>query len=167
VADVVGQRSRYWIRDTGSSNASWGDLRHMCRSEKAASTHALKNIGHVLEDPSWERSALPSAIIQRLSDWTFGERHLSWRCVGASVTATAVFCITFSWEFVGPPIYNSISMPALSLLFVAAEFVLVGIVPDYLALWKSRLLLKKAIRPGRSLSRAIMMILVDVGASGQ
>src|ERR1700723_2711007 len=60
-------------------------------AEKAARPEALKDIGQILKDPPWSRSVRQSAIIERIFVWTFGERHLSWRCVKRSAVATMIF----------------------------------------------------------------------------
>jgi hypothetical protein len=59
-------------------------------AEKAARPEALKDIGHILKDPSWKDSAQPYAIIQRVFNWTFGERHLSVKCLYRSVISTII-----------------------------------------------------------------------------
>ena len=59
-------------------------------AEKAARPEALADIGQILKDPSWSRSARPSAIIQRVFVWTFGEQHLSWKCVRRSALASTL-----------------------------------------------------------------------------
>jgi hypothetical protein len=41
----------------------------------------------------------PSAIIQRMFVWTFGERHLGLKCVRRSIVATALVAIISSCIF--------------------------------------------------------------------
>jgi hypothetical protein len=65
-------------------------------AEKVARPEALKDIGRILNDPSWERSVQPSAIIERVFVWTFGERHFSWKCVSRSMIATLVILIVLA-----------------------------------------------------------------------
>jgi hypothetical protein len=64
-------------------------------AEKAARPEALADIGRILRDPTWERSAQPSTIIERVFNWTFGDRPVSWRCVTRSMCATIIFVTAF------------------------------------------------------------------------
>ena len=113
-------------------------------AEKAARPMALKDIGRVLKDSSWSRSMRPSAIIEQMFDWTFGERHLSWKCVRRSASATILFvtavCL-FLFYRSGYFLYaNSYDEP----LELSAD-ILAAFLADYLALWKTRWLLRSKI----------------------
>src|SRR5690348_2765663 len=68
-------------------------------AERAARPEALNDIGRILKNPSWSRSLSPSAIIGRVFVWTFGERHLSWKCIHRSATATFLFAIIGGFIF--------------------------------------------------------------------
>ena len=70
-------------------------------AEKAARPEALKDIGRILNDRTWEQSVRPSAIVDRIFVWTFGERHFSWKCVSRSMIATFVilFCVGVNHVF--------------------------------------------------------------------
>jgi hypothetical protein len=137
-------------------------------AEKAARPEALKDIGRLLQDSSWERSAQPSALIERVFVWAFGPRHLSWKCVRRSLAATIVFVGTFSlvlamWSGVsGSVIWSLVSDDPW---YIVLEFVLVAALPDYIALAKSRFLIKRAT--GRSQGRYKLLILIatDILAS--
>ncbi len=121
-------------------------------AEKAARPEALKDIGRILKDSSWERSVRPYAIIERLFNWTFGERHLSWNCVKRSAMATIIFCLTFAaiyhvalgtdfgpvLLFLGVPVATSTVRLAFG---IGISVLLLGFLPDYLAIAKTRLLL--------------------------
>lgn len=119
-------------------------------AEKAARPEALKDIGRILKDPSWSSSLSPSAIIERVFVWTFGERHLSWECVHRSATATVLFAI------IGGFIFNSAVADSITgfrkeadsmatgigvAIGAFATLFFFGLLPDYIALWKTRSLM--------------------------
>ena len=147
-------------------------------AEKAARPGALKDIGRKIKDTSWERTVRPTAIIERTFDWTFGERHFSWRCVATSLIATLASClalaigyhltlgIDFSFWFAaykpnGPAEYEG----GISVLALAAlGLLLFAILPDYLALGKTRILLSAIAPRPRTLS-TLLLIFADIGLS--
>jgi hypothetical protein len=134
-------------------------------AEKAARPEALKDIGQILKDPPWSRSVRQSAIIERIFVWTFGERHLSWRCVKRSAVATMIFLTSLTmiycavWKADLEP-FGSLkdalgwthspttpeSMPAVGgiLLRMFLGIALMACVPDFLAVGKTRVLVKCA-----------------------
>jgi hypothetical protein len=69
-------------------------------AEKVARPEVLKDIADTLEDPSLERLVQPSAIIERVFNFTFGDRHLSWKCVRRSVGATICFLVIIGAFFI-------------------------------------------------------------------
>jgi hypothetical protein len=134
-------------------------------AEKAARPEALADIGRILKDPGWERSVRPAAIIERVFNWTFGERHVSWKCVTRSVCATIIFVTAFvitlyltqrrlpfdkNWGAVpfGVPIVTG-----------TIEVIFVGFLADYVALWKTRLLLQVSRRQSRP---GLLLVPVDI-----
>jgi hypothetical protein len=133
-------------------------------AEKAARPEALHDIGRILNDSSWERSVHPSAIIERIFIWTFGERQLSWKCIWRSILGT--FCITLlSFFFVGGlSEYVSLDGPFFMtyLVFFMIFFgiILLGIVPDYISLWKTRFLLSRLDRKETTVT-AFVLFVVD------
>jgi len=137
-------------------------------AEKAARPEALKDIGRLLQDSSWERSAQPSAVIEWVFVWTFGERHFSWKCVRRSIEATTIFVATFSlmlamWSRLsGSEIWSLLSDDPW---YIALEFVLVAVLPDYFALAKSRFLIKRATRPRQAGYKLAILIVSDICAS--
>jgi hypothetical protein len=140
-------------------------------AEKAARPEALNDIAKVLKNPSWSRSVRPSAIIDRVFLWTFGERHLSLKCIRTSLLATIaivsagliiqeVLAGTFSAVFFpnGFEILNMLTAP-----FVVALVSLVAAFPDYLALWKTRLLLRWLSKNPPSLLIWVLVLLASEG----
>lgn len=100
---------------------------------------------------SWSRSLRPSLIIEQVFVWTFGDRHLSWKCIRRSATATILFSI------IAGLIFHSVVTGTLAefrqqagtttttmigvttAVFMTLFFF--GLLPDYIALWKTRLLI--------------------------
>jgi hypothetical protein len=118
--------------------------------EKSASSHALIDITKKLKDTSWQGSLRPSLIIEQMFVWTFGERHFSRKCIRRSMAASLVFMLSLAIMSVAHGYAHSgrldISVPTLEehepfvLNFVMA--ILGGLIPDYLALGKSRVLIR-------------------------
>ena len=108
-------------------------------AEKAARPEALRDIGRILKDSSWQGSVRPSAAIHRIFVWTFGEKHLSWRCVIASILATVATLIVLSFRDMHAVLENFAAYrgPWLLIIFFATT----SFLPDYVALYKTRLLL--------------------------
>jgi hypothetical protein len=113
-------------------------------AEKAASQQALADIGRILKNTTWERSVRPSAIIERVFVWTFGERQLSWKCVSRSIVASAVVLSLValmhrhelaSWSFGGTSSLVWFDTALLLISFFAAS-----VIPDYISIGKTRLL---------------------------
>ena len=115
-------------------------------AQKAARGDALRDISMALRNFSWSRSINTAAITEHVFVSTFGRRHFSTRCVIGSALATALF-----W-FVGSLVMHyEIGTPVSTLLInflerphIWLEFTLVcGFIPDYIALWKTRVLLRR------------------------
>jgi hypothetical protein len=119
-------------------------------AEKAARPEALRDIGRMLRDSLWSRSLRPSLIIEQVFVWTFGDRHLSWKCIRRSATATVLFSI------VAGLIFHSVVTDTLAEFRQQAgtTITMLGVttgvfvalfsfclLPDYIALWKTRLLI--------------------------
>jgi hypothetical protein len=149
-------------------------------AEKVARPEALKDIGRILKDPSWSGSVRPSAIVERVFIWTFGERHLSWKCVRRSMIATLfliasiglVYSSILEVEFVPigelrlyfappanfPPNFVKLVDPLGVLVSICISFILLAAIPDYIALWKTRVLIRQNTRP----ASMILIVLLDV-----
>ena len=132
-------------------------------AEKAARPEALQDIGRVLKDPSWSRSVRPSAIIERVFVWTFGERHLSLRCIRQSVTATVIFvgvllsAFLVGWHIDLPGFLRNVENTPVFF----AVIMVCGIALDYVALAKTRWLLRiSAVHAGRR--APVFLIATDV-----
>jgi hypothetical protein len=116
-------------------------------AEKAARPEALEDIGRILKERSWSRIVRPTEIIERVFVWTFGERHLSLRCVKRSGLATVLFFIgSVCIMYIHHPgeIYTYFSRihlfpPSLGLV---VRIILTGFIADYVALYKSRVLFR-------------------------
>lgn len=120
-------------------------------AEKAARPDALRFFTQVLTAPAREDSA---PFFKRIFDLTFGERHLSWKCARRSYAATIIMIGIFEWSLgVIPGLFSALSRiqnPLLSssyariVLLTGALVVLItfmGAIPDYIALYKTRILL--------------------------
>ncbi len=123
-------------------------------AEKAARPEALRDIERVLHDASWSKGLNPSAVIERVFVWTFGERHLSWKCIRRSAAGTVVFaligCLLFPRILADTAIASeglaaksgvqpgSVAALGGSLLGVVIVFLFFGVLPDYASLWKTR-----------------------------
>jgi hypothetical protein len=112
-------------------------------AEKAARPEALKDIASILKSASWSRSSHPAAIIERVFKLTFGERHLSWKCIGRSVTASVlIVTILDLYQLRMQGAVPEDEPDAVVFLIAMAILILMySVVPDYLALWKTRVLL--------------------------
>lgn len=138
-------------------------------AEKAARPEALRDIGRILKDRSGSRSVRPAAIIQRVFVWTFGQRHLSWKCIFRSLLATVVILlllsgfpfffqmqneISFIMEHLDAPVADTAKnfpglsellqesgASSLSLTRLVLPYLLATVLADYFALWKTRRLL--------------------------
>jgi len=135
-----------------------------CAAEKVARPEALQDIARVLQNISWENSVKPSAIILRIFNWTFGYRHLSVRCIIASLMTTNIFVFTFSFiffsslpSFIDPGTLTNFEGVSMSILV----FLLIAAMPDYVSLAKSRIVFSKFIRP-RGIVYILFAGLLDV-----
>jgi hypothetical protein len=147
-------------------------------AESVARPGALVGISRNLKDSSWERSLRPSAIIAKIFNWTFGERHLSWRCLGKSAAATSLFCVSLAvmyhitlrqpLEFYFASYSGSGRIDVASggslVARVAIGILLFAAIPDYVALAKTRLLVR-AISSSRGIARIVLLVVADVGLS--
>jgi hypothetical protein len=115
-------------------------------AEKTARPEALRDIGRILKDPSWSRSVRPSAIIERVFVWTFGDRHLSWRCVGASAITTILIFVWASLTLFGAFQTYTLSFFAEKPFVMAGFFACTAFLPDYVALAKTRLFMQAAFK---------------------
>lgn len=138
-------------------------------AEKAARPEALRDIARILKDPSWSRSVRPSAIIGRLFNWTFGDRHLSWRCVRRSVVATLLLSISlgliyhtiFGIEFMPVELVSATSHLIPIWTTLCTTFLLFAVIPDYVALLKTRLLVT-AIVGASSIVNVFLLVITDI-----
>jgi len=135
-------------------------------AEKAARPEALKDIGRILKDPSWERSVRPSLIIERLFQWTFGERHLSWKCVRRSAAATLLLTISlgliyhtiFGIEFMPFELVSPTGRLIAVCTAFCTSFTLFAIIPDYVALLKTRFLITVIVGANSTVSVFFLVI---------
>ncbi len=117
-------------------------------AEKAARKEALCDISRALRNVGWTGALKPAAITNYVFISTFGRSHLSIRCIVGSVLATIVF-----W-FAGSLVLHYQMGTRVTALFTnfledpypytwLAFVLLCGFVPDYIALWKTRVLLQR------------------------
>ena len=142
-------------------------------AEKSARPEALKDIGRILKDTSWERSVQPSTIIDRVFKLTFGESHLSWRCAFASAYATLVFCSLFTVIITATTKRFVYGYPASEVFFHPAQALptwtvvaLITVIPDYMALGKTRLLTRSMTTDNSAALGGVMLVVLDVVLSG-
>jgi hypothetical protein len=157
-----------WVNDlasglgitAGAATLAVGMFGACTAAEKAARPEALKEIGSILRDSSWSRTRRPSATIGRVFVWTFGERHLSRKCLGRSLLATLImllFLFALQWkplvEIIRPHnVYAKIG-------FFLGVPLTAGFPSDYLSLWKTRILLR---RINQSIKGMIFVPVIDV-----
>ncbi len=137
-------------------------------AEKDARPAALSEIASMLKDLSWAQSVSPANVIGRLFNSTFGVRQLSWKCVRRSMVATVIFCFGFFsiWQaagFVRGEVIVDFAerYPGFSL----GEWVFVGFFADYLALGKSRVLVRRIEKHTYGLKKVVLFIGIDIAAS--
>jgi hypothetical protein len=126
-------------------------------AEKAARPEALKDIGGILKDTSWERLVRPSAVIQRIFDLTFGDKQLSWICVRRSITVSIVVTIIFSaimfhYGYRLPQPLRAYSVFRTAAIYMTV-FVGLLLLPDYMALGKTRAIISWTASKGFALRR--------------
>jgi hypothetical protein len=133
-------------------------------AEKAARPGALEDIARILKDATWSRSVQLSAIIQRIFGLTFGERQLSWKCLFRSIlTSLIVYAIIILVLILDR---RRISLPPLDgVWFSICLIFILGMVPDYIALAKTRLLLKILQKYNNLLLKEFALVFADIAAS--
>src|SRR5690242_13574799 len=78
-----------WVNDiasglgvpVGAATLAIGVYKGCVAAEKVARPEALKGISAFLKESSWSRSAAGLALINQLFAWTFGDRHISLKCI--------------------------------------------------------------------------------------
>jgi hypothetical protein len=152
-------------------------------AEKAARPEALKDIGRVLKDPSWSHSVRPSTIIEQAFVWTFGDRHVGWKCMRRSILASLVMSLYVATIFravtrsefqpimaLRMAVFGSPTFPAFekfapspldAILQILFGFLLMAALPDYMALAKTRWLMRPI---GRTSDLSAMLMLVTADA---
>jgi hypothetical protein len=116
-------------------------------AEKSARPQALKDIARVLKSSSWAKVAHPTAIIETIFKWTFGDRQLSLKCLTRSIAVSVTFVVFAAlivhahigkWPYVTLTASTNIdALPLLALIYLIG-----GLAPDYVALAKTRFLLR-------------------------
>jgi hypothetical protein len=180
-----------WVNDlasglgipAGAATVAVGMFTACTAAETAARPEALHEIGRALKADSWERSARPSAIIERIFIWTFGERHLGWKCARRSALASVIFVITASlfyreqagvlistsateisekWKplFESEPLWEVVVGLAAAVVVLFGMWLIISAIPDYLSLWKTRLIMRRI--SGRSASATIALLVMDL-----
>jgi hypothetical protein len=134
-------------------------------AEKAARPDALEGIGRVLRDSSWSRSTRAPLIVERVFVWTFGDRHISWKCILRSIAATTVFCCALLLMFTSLEIMSLEVFQRLferNLSYAIMDVVLVGVISDYVALAKTRALIRFSTSHTVAVWKTLGLILVDI-----
>ena len=124
-------------------------------AEKVARPEALSDIGRFILDSNWTGVIRPRDLIAKIFNLTFGDHHLSLKCFvrSALATCTLVSSITIAIFLFGR------SNPSDTHLFSwIYDLPLLGIVPDYIALLKTRVLLKLTVP-------VPILVLLDIGLS--
>jgi hypothetical protein len=135
-------------------------------AEKAARPEALRDISRILKDPSWSRLGRASAVIHRVFVWTFGERHLSWRCVVSSIVASLSLIggLSASLYIRSPAFIINMRLNHFDSRWGIAVLLCLGLIPDYVSLAKARLVLIMADR-SRSVATLLIVVCADIIAS--
>jgi len=108
------------------------------KAEKEARKEALRDIARVIQDPSWARDLRPSAEIERLFRYAFGEDHVSWKCCRRSIYASAAFMLSFGIQFlVKTHIVAGFNYP-----WFVFQGIIICFIGDYFALWKTRTIIR-------------------------
>jgi len=130
-------------------------------AQKVAGEKALRDISSALLNVSWSASLKPAAITKYVFITTFGRSHLSIHCIASSVLATVVFWFAGSLVMhyeIGTPVStlftNILEEPYIWLAFV----VFCGFVPDYIALWKTRVLLQRWPHRSSAMSNLALVV---------
>ena len=187
-----GVRQMSWVIDVASSMGIPAGAATLAVSmyagcsaaEKAARPEALQDIARILKDPSWSRAVRPVSIIERLFRWTFGARQLSWKCVRRSIMATLMFSVSLmmiysvmwktelepflpiEWAIGWKPMPGTGSVPTIrsELFKLSLGIVLLGCLPDFLAIGKTRVLLRHMT--GRvSSGSSYLLVVADITLS--
>jgi hypothetical protein len=119
-------------------------------AEKVARPTALEDMARFLREPAWSHSFRSSAMVDRIFRWTFGDRHLSWKCLRRSLLATTIMVSVLAATT------SRVARDAIALAdqvgwgVLVPELlvwgVLIGMIPDNIALWKTRLLIARMAR---------------------
>ena len=107
-------------------------------AEKVARPEALSDIGRILRVSKPTDSVRPADVIGKLFVWTFGKRHLSWKCLVRSISASiiTIFIITvITYSRATDPYISQVGIWLFVILFV-------GLIPDYISLFKTRSIIK-------------------------
>lgn len=119
-------------------------------AQRAARPAALREVGAFLREPA--SSIRPSAVVGRIFRATFGERHLSFKCLIRSMLATIIFtnAIVLTIWLKRKNEYTYYFNLTRELTWI--DLIFIGIIPDYIALAKTRIII--------TISRAPMFILL-------
>lgn len=128
-----------WVNDlvvsaglpTGAATIAVGLYGACAAAEASARPQALTDIATVLRSTSWSNDNRPSAIIARVFRWTFGDRHLSWKCLGRSILASLIFLGSFVLMVYVEQGTVLVALPELNDIY---PYLFVWLLPDYLAL---------------------------------
>lgn len=91
----------------------------------------------------------------------FGKRHLTWRCFYRSILVSLVaFSLAFALDFI-----SQLHVKDSWILLVGIGFPF-AILPDYLSLWVTRLVLRLALKLNRSLKALFTLMVLDLYLSG-
>jgi hypothetical protein len=148
----------------GAATLALGMYAACVAAEKTARPEALGDIGRILKDSSWSRLVRPSEIIGRVFIWTFAARHLSLRCITKSALATTLFLFgSVGTIYIHHPreihaYFNILGFPPSSGL--VERIIVTGFVADYVALLKSRILLRSLGQVGGSFLRIVVLDVV-------
>jgi hypothetical protein len=124
-------------------------------AEREARREALRDLARLLRGPGWD----PTAGIQKLFVYTFGERHLSWLCLRRSIVASLTFIVSFGLQFsllTGEWPVRFIEYPSHTFRYLLLAF---GC--DYIALFKTR----KLISVSAIARKPVVLLFSDVVGS--
>lgn len=107
------------------------------------------------------------ATFEGVFDSVFGERLISWRCFRRSCVASlvSVIIVTLVWGAMHPRDFRTLFLVGVTPLrmgFFSIAFIIANLIPDYISLVESRLVIR-LMRRGTSWISTTAYLLLDVG----
>ena len=140
------------------------------KAEKEARPEALRDIAEALKNPRWTEAFRPNLQIRRVFESTFSGRHLSWKCLRRSMAASVIFILALIGFFITRTGRNPFEQlttfyPGVWYkVFLIVLFFLLTFSCAFIALYKTRVIVRKMSRAGNMMA-VIFYMLSDIGLS--